>query len=116
MANVSKTLETALEIIENEISKLKKLSKLSKLQRSKSKSQPLDRNDVASLTEYVRSLVIARKDEREETKGESLETRTDSEIDSLALQAINYLEAHKKDETNAKKRKAKVSSKAKKGK
>ena len=89
MTSPAKTLESALQIIEKEITKLSKMSNLRK-------TKPLDRQEANSLAEYIRVLIIARKDEREESKGEKLPQKSDNELEALAQEALTYLQSQEK--------------------
>ena len=94
MSDSSKTLEKALSIIEREVDKLDKLS-ISPDPSSPDSHQPLDRGAAATLNDYVKALITARKDEREQSKGEELHRKTDNELDELARQALEYLQGPK---------------------
>lgn len=89
MSNPSKTLEQALSIIEREVGKLEKLSNLPNC------TDPLDRSQAAILTDYVKALITARKDEREQAKGDDLHKKSDTELDQLAAEALKYLQSNK---------------------
>ena len=95
MSEVADSLEKALNIIKIELDKLEKLSNLSNSPDSPSDEKNqlllLDRSDGMMLTDYIKALVLARKEEREAAKGDNLGAKTDDELTLLAKEAIKYL-------------------------
>lgn len=82
-------IQQVSEIIEKEIDKIRKLSEESE--------EPLERANATILNDYLKSLVMARKDEREIAKSEALAQMQDSELEKLAAEALKFLEETKGD-------------------
>lgn len=82
-------LEIAAQIVNHEIDKLKKLSEGENI---------LARESAQILNDYIKSLILLQKEEREALKGLGLETKTDKELEELARQALAVLEASKENE------------------
>lgn len=101
MSDSSKALEKALAIIEREVDKLDKLS-INSDPSSPDSPQPLDRGAAATLNDYVKALITARKDEREQSRGEELHKKTDNELDELVKEALMYIENDKETKNDAK--------------
>jgi len=77
-------IERASAIMEREIEKLEKLSK--------SCPEPLDKSQAQILTDYLKTMVIANKDNREATKSEALATMNDGDLEALARQALAVID------------------------
>lgn len=77
-------LDKALEIVIQEVDKL----------HIKSKSEALlDRAEASALTDYIKTLVMIRKDDREAFKSDPMSNKTDDELKDLAKQALEYLKS-----------------------
>lgn len=70
--------------MEREIKKLEELSRGS--------DEPLDRNQAAILNDYLKSILLARKDEREVARNENLTAMNDDDLAALARKALEELE------------------------
>lgn len=92
MSNATDVLDKALDTLTREIDKLFVKSQ---------GEDPLDRSDASSLTDYIKTLIIVRKDDRDAAKADPMSTKSDEELFDLAKQAIEYLnqteEKEKKD-------------------
>ena len=89
-------LAKALSIIANEVDKLEVLS---------GKATHLDRSEASILTDYVKTLVSVRKDERDIAKSDDIQGKSDEELLKLAQEAMDYIAStvpikEKKEETN----------------
>ena len=89
-----KTLEDALEIVAQDIGKIKVLSESEKT---------LDKHEATKLTDYIKTLIAAHKDDREQQKTTNLLAKSDEELEDLAKQALEFLEAKEKDKEEAEK-------------
>jgi hypothetical protein len=83
----SDCLDQAKDVIYGEISKLCTKASLRKL---------LDKTQADILNNYVKTLVLLNKDERDDVKGANLEATSDKELEDLAKQAVKYLEQKEK--------------------
>jgi len=84
MSNAIDSLDKALLIVTQEVEKLFVKSKDVK---------PLDRSEASALTDYIKTLVIVRKDERDAIKSDPMSSKTDDELKDLAKQALEYLKS-----------------------
>lgn len=84
--DLEKTLNDALSIIEGDLSKINQISK---------DSEPLDRIQAQKLTDYVKVLIIAAKNEREAAKVEGLNEISDEELEEMAKLALQELQPKK---------------------
>jgi len=82
-------IETVQLIMEREIKKLEKLSK--------SSPEPLSKTDAQILTDYLKTIVISRKDDREAAKLESLQTLSADDLQDLARQALAVIDEGDRD-------------------
>lgn len=89
MSTTYKTLESALEIVSEDIAKIKKLSQ---------KDATLDRSEANKLTDYIKALLSVHKEEREELKALSLQTKGIEDIEDLAKEALEFLGLAPEDE------------------
>lgn len=92
MAGVTDTLDKALEILNKEIDKLYTKSQAEAL---------LDRSEASNLTDYIKTLVAIRKDDREAAKADPMSTKSDEDLMTMAKEALDYLnglESSKKQE------------------
>lgn len=76
--------------MEREIRKLEELSRNSE--------EPLDRTNATILNDYLKSILLARKDEREVARNENLTAMGDDDLASLAREALKELEGEQEDE------------------
>ena len=84
MSNSINILDKALQIVVQEVNKL----------HVKSQGEvPLDRSEASALTDYIKTLIIVRKDERDASKSDPISNKTDDELKDLAKQALKYLES-----------------------
>ena len=97
MSNAKDTLEQALGIISNEVGKLEKLANYPN-SISDDDTPPLDKQSSTILTDYIKALVLVRKDDRDAAKGENLGTKSDDELNALAKEALKYLNINDKGE------------------
>ena len=97
MSNATDSLEQALRIVKTELDKLEKLSDQDVTPSKNNQLLPLDRSNGMMLTDYIKALILARKEEREAAKGDNLGTKTDDELTKLAREAVKFLE---KDSNN----------------
>ena len=88
----SDCLILAKDIIFGEVEKLS--------ERAKDKDS-LDKTDADILNNYVKSLMLLNKDEREEAKSTNLQTMTDDELEQETKLALDFLS--KKDKTDEQK-------------
>ena len=88
------TLEKALSIISREVDKLDQLSKYSQNEEGNA-AYTLDRDASNMLVNYVKTLVSVNQEWREQAKSDDLATRTDEELNALALEALAHLEVEK---------------------
>ena len=79
---ISKTLEKALKIIENDISKIEQLGQ---------DAAPLERSEATKLTEYVKVLITASRNERDQAKADGLSDISDEELEKLAAEALKEI-------------------------
>lgn len=86
-------VDLALNAVDKEVKKLHAKSLL---------DQPLDRSEASCLTDYIKALIVVRKDEREAAKSESINTKSDDELNRLAEEALVYLKSleDRKEEKN----------------
>ena len=82
MSTTYKTLESALDIIDQDIAKIQKLSK---------EEKTLDRSEANKLTDYIKALLSVHKEEREEIKSLSLQSKGTDDLEELAKQALDTL-------------------------
>ncbi len=90
MSTIDKTLEDALDILDKDITKIKKLS---------SDKKTLDRGESSKLTDYIKTLLLVRKEDREQLKSENVLTKSDQELEELAKQAIEFLKEDEEKDT-----------------
>lgn len=81
-------LEKALAIVGDELDKLGILSE---------GEEPLEGRQSSSLTDYVKVLLLVNKDDREQAKGENLESKGDEDLEALARQAVKFLNKEPKN-------------------
>lgn len=86
--NLADTLNDALNILNVDLKKIKELA---------SSEAPLDRTEATKLTEYIRVLITASKNEREVAKLNNLETISDEELEELTEKALRNLGAKNED-------------------
>jgi hypothetical protein len=72
--------------MEREIQKLEELSR---------GDAPLDRTNATILNDYLKSILMARKDERETVRNETLIALADDDLTALAREALNVIEGGK---------------------
>jgi hypothetical protein len=84
-----KTLEDALEIVDQDVKKIKKIAE---------SNDTLDRNEANKLTDYIKTLISVHKDEREQLKSTNLLAKTDEELEALAMEAMKFLEDNEPEE------------------
>lgn len=84
----SKCLESALSIVFTEVEKIKEQSY---------DVECLSKEKADMLNNYVKTLLLVNKDEREVMKQESLSTRSNEELIELAEEATKYLEEERKN-------------------
>ena len=77
-----KTLESALDIISEDIAKIKTLS---------AGDTTLDRSEANKLTDYIKALLSVHKEEREELKSLSLQSKGIDDLEDLAKEALTSL-------------------------
>jgi hypothetical protein len=82
MSTTYKTLEAALEIVDNDILKIKKMAE---------SEHTLDRGEASKLTDYIKTLISVHKEEREALKSDSLPTKGTAELEDLAKEALELL-------------------------
>lgn len=82
MSTTYKSLETALEIVDNDILKIKKMAE---------SEHTLDRSEANKLTDYIKTLLSVHKEEREALKSDSLPTKGTAELEDLAKEALESL-------------------------
>jgi len=75
-------LEEALEIIGKDVEKIKVLA---------TSEGTLDKTEASKLTDYIKTLINVHKEEREQNKADSLLTKTDTEMEDLVAEAIEFL-------------------------
>ena len=68
---------------------IKKLEEL-----SRNSDEPLDRTNAAILNDYLKSILLARKDEREVARNENLTAMGDDDLAALAREALKELEGN----------------------
>ena len=86
--DLKNTLDDALNILNVDLKKIKELA---------SSEAPLDRTEATKLTEYIRVLITASKNEREVAKLNNLETISDEELEELTEKALRNLGAKNED-------------------
>ena len=84
----SACLDTALEIVAGEVSKLKVRSEA---------EEALSKEESDMLNNYVKTLVLLNKDEREASKALDLKTKSDDELAELAKEAMAFLAQDKEE-------------------
>ena len=82
MSTSYKALESALDIVSEDIAKIKKLSEA---------AETLDRAEANKLTDYIKALLSVHKEEREELKAMSLQTKGVEDLEDLAKEALDFL-------------------------
>ncbi len=93
MSVTHKTLEEALAIVHEDIEKIKKLSE---------GEETLDRTEANKLTDYIKALIAVHKEEREQVKAENLLAKSDSDLEDLAKQALEFLREEDQETDDAK--------------
>lgn len=89
-------ISKALQIINREIDKLAKLSEES--------PESLDRSDSSNLNDYLKSLLLLSKEDREVAKSSNWQSKGDEELEELAKEAIKFIEENKKQNEKPKQR------------
>lgn len=88
MSETVNILDLALDTITKEVRKLHAKSTL---------AEPLDKFEANCLTDYVKALIVVRKDERDAAKSDSMAIKSDDDLNLLAAEALNYLQSLEKD-------------------
>ena len=83
---IDNLLESSLQTLKNELTKLANLSH--------TETDPLDQSQATTLNNYVKTLLLASKSEREAQvlDLDSVATLSDMELNALAVEALNFLE------------------------
>lgn len=76
---VQKTLDKALHLIATDVDKIAALV---------DEPGPLDRTEAAKLTDYVKTLIQANKNDRENAKLDGLDQLTDEELAAMAKEVM----------------------------
>ena len=84
-----KTLEEALDILDQDIAKIKTLA---------AAPETLDRSEASKLTDYIKVLIAVNKEEREQIKSENLLSKSDEDLEELAKEALKFLGKDVEDE------------------
>ncbi len=80
----------SLQIINRELEKIDTYSK--------SNPEPLERSDSSSLTDYLKTLLLLNKEDREASKGMNWQTKSDEELEQLAQEAFKFIKETPKNE------------------
>jgi hypothetical protein len=78
------TTENALSILAKDVKKIEDLAK---------EDSTLDKVEATKLTDYIKTLIAVHKEEREQVRADQLVTKSDEELENLAKQALEFLNA-----------------------
>jgi hypothetical protein len=85
--DINEVLQNAIQIIEEDVNKIQLISKA---------DSPLERTEATKLTDYIKVLIIAQKNEREIQKAEGLDKLSDAELEEMTKEALRALEGDNK--------------------